>query len=187
MKFICLVAVGVLPTLRTAAQRAPNGPVPYKFPERRGALAPPPPRSLSLQAATPSQPAPLTVFPRTGHALPTYFPHDDYERAKRELTEKEMKTEKTPPPCQPTAMHGQPVAGLNQRSIESSTVIHSETGPYGYVSDAPPARTKTVSLIPPPPIFPKKEAPPPLPNVRTLGEVMGGFLEKAATVLPPHH
>nr|CEL77409.1 TPA: hypothetical protein BN1205_095270 [Toxoplasma gondii VEG] len=101
MKFICLVAVGVLPTLRTAAQRAPNGPVPYKFPERRGALAPPPPRSLSLQA-TPSQPAPLTVFPRTGHALPTYFPHDDYERAKRELTEKEMKTEKTPPPCQPT-------------------------------------------------------------------------------------
>ncbi|CBZ55088.1 conserved hypothetical protein [Neospora caninum Liverpool] len=100
MKLICLVAVGVLPALRTAAQQAPNGPIPYKFPERRGALVPPSPQPL--QAAHSYQAAPVTVFPGTGHALPPYFPFRDYERAKRELAEKEMKPEERPrPPCQP--------------------------------------------------------------------------------------
>ncbi|PFH34113.1 hypothetical protein BESB_072650 [Besnoitia besnoiti] len=156
MKLVCVLAVGVLPALRTAAQQTAGT-------ESAGTQQKTTNHRLSAAALYHRLRVPVSRS--GGHALPSYFPYQEYARAKQEEAAKDAKPEQTlPPPCRPAA----------SKAAKS------------YVPVGEPADMKAVSLIPPPSAVPVKESPK-MPNVRALREVMGGFLEKRAVPVSLHH
>ncbi|OEH76157.1 hypothetical protein cyc_04411 [Cyclospora cayetanensis] len=101
---------------------------------------------------------------RTGYPLPYIFPP---QQAKQQ--EQVEATEHDSP-------EGEPLAGLQQKNIESKNIMYSDNPPYGFMPAGKPGLEKIVRLSPPP-ITSSQVAASKEIQRRTLREVLGGFME----------